>query len=440
MHNKLKTDLISGNIKSTLKSLAIPSSIAFLFQTLYNITDTYFAGFISTEALAAMSISFPIYFLLLSVGIGMSEAITSIIANALGEENKAKAQNIAQNALFFAFILSIIITIIGLLSSEFLMRYLGASGSYLQSALDYINVIIYGSILFIMSMFLNSLLNAQGDMTSFRNALIVTFFINIGLDYLAIKWGFGIKGISIATLITEFIIILYLGYKLYKTKLLHTKFYLNISVYKKLLEQGFAPTASMIFFSLGIFIMTYYVSFYGESVIAALGVGMKIQQLAIMPIIGIGVAVLTIVAQNNGARKFERVEETMKVALLYSAYIAISSFIVFIVFPGYLISFFTNDSEVIKEGIIFLRIEAFLIFAVAVISSSISLLIAIQKTKIIFYYSITRQIIFPILLLEIITLYTQDIIYVWLSIALSTILSAFIIYLYAMKKVKELKA
>ncbi len=435
---KLKTNLTNGDIKSTLKSLAIPASIGFLFHTLYNITDTYFAGFISIEALAAMSISFPLYFLLLSIGIGMSEAITSMVANALGEQNKEKAQNMAQNALLFAIVLSIISTIIGLLSSEFLMRYLGASGSYLQSALDYINIIIYGSILFIVSMFLNSFLNAQGDMISARNAMIATFFINIVLDYLFIKWGFGIKGISIATLITETILILYLGYKLYKTKILNTKFYFNIIVHKKLLQLGIAPTANMVFMSLGVFIVTYYASPYGESVIAALGIGMRIEQLVIMPIIGISVAVLTISAQNNGAKKFERIEETIKISLHYSAYLAIASFIVLMFFPEYLISFFTDDSEVLKEGIIFLRIEAFLIFAFGVIFIYISLLQAIQKTKFIFYLSIIRQIIFPIALLEVVIIYTQNIIYIWLSIALSVILSAFIIWAYGIKKLKEL--
>jgi len=98
-------DLTQGSIKRHLIQLSIPAMIGYFFHTLYNFTDTYFAGTISTEALAALSLSSSIFFMILAISIGMSEALTSLVANALGESDIKKAQHIALNGIVFAIML-----------------------------------------------------------------------------------------------------------------------------------------------------------------------------------------------------------------------------------------------------------------------------------------------------------------------------------------------
>jgi len=424
-------DLTQGDIKKELRSLAIPATVGYLFHTLYNVTDTYFAGTISTESLAALSLSFPVFFLLLGVGIGMSEGLTAIVANTLGEGAKDKAISMSKNALIFALLVSVVVTIIGLGSSEFLMRVMGAEGSYLRSALDYVDIVILGSVFVIGGMFVNSLLNAQGDMVSFRNILIVSFFLNIGLDYLFVTLGYGVKGIAYATVITEAITMVYLLYRLNKTPLLGKGFIFDRAFYKRVLTQGIPPTANMVFMALGVFIITYYASDYGQNIIAMLGAGMRIEQIAIMPIVGINVAVLAMVSQNSGAKKYKRIREAVKIALLDSLYVSISAFVVLMIFPAELMSFFTNDAEVIREGVVFLHVEAFIIFGFAVLFIFVALLQGIEKPKFIFYLSIARQIIIPVILLEIIRQVGGNILYVWLAIAFSVVLGAIVVWRYA---------
>jgi putative MATE family efflux protein len=431
-------DLTTGDIKTKIKSLAIPAAIGFLFHTMYNVTDTFFAGTVSTQALASLSISFPIFVLMLTVSTGMSSAVNTMVSNSLGKgTSKEDTSNIAQNALAFALTLSLVVTTIGLVSTTPLMSILGASGAYLISALSYIDVVVSGTVVFIMSMFINSLLNAQGDMVSFRNILIVTFFLNILFDYIAVTLGFGIQGIAYATVTTETVALCFLSYKLYKTNIIQSKFKLNFSVWKKLLTQGVPPTTNVLFMSLGTFITIYYVSGYGESVVAAFGVGMKIEQLALMPIVGINIAVLTMVAQNNGAKEYERIEQVVKSALIYSFYISLVTLAILWLFPSNIVSLFSNDMNVIKEGTLYLRVEAVIVFAFAVIFIHIALLQGIERPKFIFYLSLARQIIFPSLLLGMVSIYTDDIFYIWLAIASIAVLSAIVVRSYAMKRLNE---
>ena len=169
----MHTDLTKGSLKTHLIKLAIPAMIGYFFHTLYNFTDMYFAGKISTEALAALSLSSSIFFMILAVAIGMSEALTSLVANSLGEQKRDKAQHIALNGLVFSVMLSIFLSIVGILVVPLFVNILG-DPSYTDATLSYINIILLSVIFFIGSFFVNALLNATGDTKSFRNILIFT--------------------------------------------------------------------------------------------------------------------------------------------------------------------------------------------------------------------------------------------------------------------------
>jgi putative MATE family efflux protein len=289
-------------------------------------------------------------------------------------------------------------------------------------------------------MFVNSVLNAQGDMVSFRNILIFTFVLNIFLDYTFVKLGFGIKGIAYSTVISEAITMFYLLYKLFKTELFKDKICtlkIDSVVHIKLVKEGIPPTANMLFMSLGIFIITYYASEFGEEVVAALGIGMRVEQLALMPIIGLNVAVLTIISQNSGALQYERIREVVKVALKYCFYLSVVTFGALFFFGTFWMQLFSGDMKVISEGVTFLKVEAFLIFPFSMIFIYVALLQGIEKPKFIFYISLVRQILFPLLLLEIVTLFYHDVLLVWLIIALSVILSAVILWRYAIHELDK---
>lgn len=437
-------DLTQGDIKSQLKKLSIPASVGFFFHTMYNVTDTYFAGQISTQALSALTLSFSLFFMMIAIAGGMSEAVTALVGNALGKKDRSMAVHIALNALVFALFLSFVLTIMGVMSTPYLMGLLGAHGFYLEEALDYINVILYGSVFFVFAFFINALLNAVGDTVSFRNVLIFSAFLNVVLDYWFVYGGFGIeplgvRGISTATVITELITAGYLFYKLTKTPLLdgYQEFSFDTAVFKSLITQGFPPSINMIMMATGIFIITYFAAPYGQEVVAAFGIGMRIEQIILMPTIGLNVAVLAIVAQNNGAKQFERIEETLKTALYYGGLISLLGMILLLGGAEQFMQFFTQDVKVIEAGAVYLRVEAFILFSFVVIFVHLAMLQGIEKPGFIFYISIFRQIIAPIILLSLLAYLELDVVWIWIGIALIVTLSALVTWRYSVDKLAE---
>ena len=172
-------NILTDDVKILIRKLAIPASIGTLFQTLYNIVDTFFAGKISPEALSALAKSFPIYFILIASSIGITVAGTSLIGNSIGEKNQKKASTYFSQLIIFSLILTLFITYIGLTYSDNVFILMGSSDEVKNLGLDYTNIIFYGSFLFIVVVALNSLLHAEGDTKTYRNALIIAFLLNI---------------------------------------------------------------------------------------------------------------------------------------------------------------------------------------------------------------------------------------------------------------------
>ena len=443
-------DLTQGEIPVQIKKLAVPASVGFFFHTMYNVTDTYFAGQISTQALSALTLSFSVFFMMIAFAGGMSEAVTALVGNAMGKKEHDQAVHITLNALVFALFLSLVLTLIGVSSTPYLMSLLGAEGAYLEESLNYINVILYGSLFFVFSFFINALLNSVGDTVSFRNILIFSSILNVGLDYWLVFGGLGVaplgvSGISFATVITECITMLYLFYKLTKTPLLKGEttfhvlrsFHLDTEVLKQLFKQGFPPSTNMVLMAMGIFIITYFASPYGKEVIAAFGIGMRVEQIILMPAIGLNVAVLAIVAQNNGAQQFERIDETIKIALYYGGIISIIGMVLLLGVAETLMGLFSDDVRVIEEGAVYLRIEAFILFPFVVIFVYLAMLQGIEKPKFIFYISIFRQVLAPIMLLSVLAFLGLGLVWIWLSIAFIVSLSALITWRYSRMKLIE---
>ena len=217
-------NILSDDVKILIRKLAIPASVGTLFQTLYNIVDTYFAGKISPEALSALTKSFPIYFILIASSIGVTVAGTSLIGNSIGEKKINKASTYFCQLIFFSIILIFFITLIGLNFSDDVFKIMGSTDEVMNLGLDYTNIIFYGSFLFIIVVAMNSLLHAEGDTKTYRNALIISFLLNIFLNPILIFGflfipAFGMKGIGIATIIAQSISFIIIFNKVIKSEL-----------------------------------------------------------------------------------------------------------------------------------------------------------------------------------------------------------------------------
>ena len=358
--------LLNDDIPSLLKQIAIPASTGMFFNTMYNVVDTFYAGLISTQAISALSLSFMIFFTVIGLGYGFSSAITALIGNASGKNKQFLASLYAHKGIFFMQILALILTVIGFLSSPYLFKLLGASGDYLDISLDYMNVILAGTIFFMTNFALNAILVSRGDTKTYRNTLIFGFFANLVLNPLFI-YGFlfipamGIKGLALSTVLIQLINALYMFYKVYQTKLIHFEnikyFFPHKKIYKDLIVQGIPSSMNMLIMALGSIILMYFVSLYGVKAVAGYGIGFRVEQLMLLPALGLSSAVLSIVSNNFGAKKYDRVQETLNKALKYGFYISTFGIAFLYIFGKLIIQQFDNDLEVIAYGFDYILIE-----------------------------------------------------------------------------------
>jgi len=440
----METNLTSGDIKRHLRTIAIPSSVGYFFHTMFNVTDTYFAGNISTTALASLSLTFSIFFVIIAVAGGMSQGATALIGNALGQKDTNHAKQIIYHTVILAIFLAIFLTIIGIIVSPYLMQILGAKGIYLKEALSYINVILYGSAFFIGVFFSNAILNSIGNTMVFRNFLVTGFFFNIILDYWFVKGGLGIpplgvKGIALATIIIEFFGMLYLLYNLKKSYLLKEMppFVFDMGIMKAFLKQGLPPTVNMSLMALGMFIITYFIAPFGKHVVAAYGIAVRIEQIALLPSIGINVAVLALVSQNNGAKLYDRVKDTV----IYAQKIGLALWAIgmLLIYIGgeYALKIFSHDALVIQAGLGYLYAAAIALYAYMLVFINISLLQGLKQPALLIYLSLFRQLIIPIILFSIFAFFNLPLDFYWWGIAGIIWISALFILWYARGKLNS---
>jgi len=402
----MENNLTKGPIPKLIRRIAIPASVGFFFNTMYNVVDTFYGGLISTEALAALSISFPIFFIILAMGTGIGTGATALIGNALGEGKNRKAMIYASQAISYSVFLSIILMIVGLLASPSLFRLLGASGDYLAISLQYMNIIFMGTLFFMLNYIFNSILNAQGDTKTFRNFLIAGFFLNLILDPWFMFGGFGIPalglaGVAWATVLIQFLGVFYMGYKASKTDLICMKC-LSLLMprrrpYAELSQQGFPASINMMTVAIGIFVITFFISDFGKEAVAAYGIATRIEQIALLPTIGLNIATLAIVAQNNGARKYDRIKETLYKSIKYGFIIMAVGTVLVFAFSYQLMGVFTDDAMVVSIGGAYLKIAAFIFFAYVILFVTVSALQGMKKPMYAIWIGIFRQIVAPVI-------------------------------------------
>ena len=397
-------NILSDDIKELIKKLAIPASVGTLFQTLYNIADTYFAGKISPEALSALTKSFPIYFIIIASSIGITVAGTSLIGNSIGEKNNKNASIYFCQLIFFSFLIILLITFIGLNYASEVFSIMGSTNEVINLGLQYTDIIFLGSFIFILVVALNSLLHAEGDTKTYRNALILSFFLNILLNPILI-FGFyfipalGMKGIAIATLIAQTVAFLIIFIKVLKSnlfkKILITYFIPKFFFLKNIFFQSMPIIISICGYSIASAIVFKYAGLSGEYAAAGYGAGTKIEQVVLLPILGINTAIITIIAQNFGARNILRIKETYFQAIKYAFIIMIiSSFIIY--FGAEMITkLFSKDLEVVEFGKLYLEISAFVLPAYPIFFLSNGFFMALKKAENALIANICRNGIFP---------------------------------------------
>ncbi len=380
-------------------------SIGFFFNTMYNVVDSFYAGQVSTSALAALALSFPVFFIIIAISEGIARGTSALIANAIGAEDEEKEVLLSSQGLSLGLVCALVLTATGLGIAPSLFRILGAEGDYFDLALDYVSPLFIGAVFFLLSSMSNAILLAHGDSKTFGKVLIGGFFLNLILDPWFLYGGFGLPAMGVAGIAWATVLIQALG-GIYLFSVVVEKGYFDLrnafrklpklSIYGEILKQGVPTSFNMMSIALGFFVTTYYLKFYGEVSVAAFGVGTRIEQIALLPAIGLGTAIVSIVGQNNGAGKMDRVTECMRVCLRYGLVLILFASVLIFAFATPLVSIFTNDQEVIKVGASYTRIMALIQWAYVMGFTYIGFLQAIKRPMYGFTEAVLRKILLPL--------------------------------------------
>jgi putative MATE family efflux protein len=293
---------------------------------------------------------------------------------------------------------------------------------------------------------LNSLLHAEGDTKTYRNALILSFFLNIILNPILIFGfmfipAFGVKGIGIATIISQIISFLIILFKVLQNQRIRdmSSEYLSIRLtyLKDIFFQSMPISLAICGYSIASAIIFTYVGMSGEAAAAGYGAATRIEQVVLLPVLGINTAIISIIAQNYGAGNYERIKESYYTAIKYALFIMILSGILIFITSGIIPTFFSDNLEVNHFGKKYLQISAFVLPAYPIFFLSNGFFMALKKSENALVTNFFRNILLPVITFYVATYFMADFnTFFWIWVVSNWIfsISLLLIVLYYIKK------
>ncbi|MGP1360552.1 MATE family efflux transporter [Campylobacter sp.] len=439
-------DLLKDPLNKLIISLSLPAGTAMMFNTLYNVTGTFFAAKISTLAVAGMAMSFLLYLSVVGIGLGFGSALTALIGNNLGASKLKVAKFYASNGVVLVLVFALFMGLFGYLLAPRLLILLGADHHYLKEALDYAGVIFIASPFFLLIKSLNGVLVALGDTKSYRNWLFCGLFINAFFCYFfAFILDFGTKGIALATASVQFLGMIYLFFKVKRCKMIelkNLKYYVpNLTIWAKILRQAFPACLNYLSMSIGSLVLLKFISYYGVNAVAGYGIALRIEQILVLPTIGMAAAVLSIVSRNYGAKNFQRVRQCYKTSLLFLLVYCVFACLFVRIFGEHIIKLFDDTPAVLEVANLYLGINSLAYVAYGIINVSGSTLQAIKRPMAIFLLNGFRQFVLQGVLFYTVVFYLGlEIKFMWFALFFSVYFTAICFILWILSRFKRLRA
>ena len=318
---KNQIDLLEDPVAPTLKRMTIPMIYGMILLMTFNLVDTFFVGLLGTQPLAAISFTFPITFTVISLTIGLGIGTSAVIAKALGKGDRELAKNSGTAALYLTATVVGLLALLGYFFIDETFLLLGASKELLPLIHQYMDIWFLGSVCLIGPMIGNAILRASGDTKTPSIIMGSAGLINAVLDPIFIFGlgpipAMGIQGAAIATLISwifGFTFVLYLVGK--KKQLIHTSlisFQCFILSSKDIFRIGLPAAGANMLTPIAAAVLTAIVAKYGESAVAAFGVGSRIESIACLVVLAMSMTLPPFISQNFGAGNMHRVENAYR--------------------------------------------------------------------------------------------------------------------------------
>ncbi|MEZ4087623.1 MAG: MATE family efflux transporter [Candidatus Gracilibacteria bacterium] len=362
-------DFTKGPILKALVSLSVPIVLTNMLHTAYQLVDTFWVGRLGKEAVAAVSLSFPIIFLLITLGAGFTIAGTILVAQYKGRKDHAQVEHVTAQTVVLMLIVSVICAILGLLISQPIMELMGAEADVLAMAVSYLKISFLGMPFMFGFFMFQSVMRGIGEVYMPMKIVFGTVMLNLVLDPLFIMGygpipAYGVSGAAVATIFTQGLatlagmIILLRGK--HGIKLTFKNFKFDFTLVKQMFSLGLPSSIEQSMKALGLTVMSFLVASFGTAIVAAYGIGIRILSFVIIPAFGLSMATSTLVGQNMGAEKPRRAEKiaNRSVGIGFITIIGIS-IIIFFAADFLAGAFLEGEPEVLAESALFIRYLCF---------------------------------------------------------------------------------
>ena len=343
-------EMITGDPKNAIIRLSIPMMISMLLIMLYNIADSIWVSGLGPDALAAIGFITPLFMVLVGLGNGIGAGANSLIARFIGAKNFKQANNAGLHAIVLCVVVSVIFTVLMLVFMRDLLVMMGA-GNTIQYALDYGNIVFGALIIFVYSGVASAIFRSEGDMKRATIAIAVTAVMNIILDPIFIYiLNFGIVGAAWATVISATLSCIVMSYWIWGKNdlfldLSPKNFNYETKIMTDTLQVAIPSTLENIIFSiLAIAVNGMLVIASGTTAVAVYTAAMRIVQLAMIPLIGIGTAVLTVAGVSYGAHNYNNLKTSHSFSIKLGFALSISLGVIMFVFSAPLAALFSYTS------------------------------------------------------------------------------------------------
>ncbi len=384
MDKKRARDFTEGNILSHLIAFSWPMFLGNFLQALYNTVDTFWVGrFLGTEALAAVSASFPIIFFLVSLVMGIGMATTILVSQYYGAKDDRGVKRTVNTSLFLMTVAALLVTIVGLIIYPSIFRLVNLPESLMKDASAYLTIFLSGLVFTFLYNGLSAIMRGFGDSLTPLYFLVISTVINIILDPLFIM-GFGpipplgVAGVAWATVLAQGVSAIFGLIYLFKKARLATwdKNLLKPekTIVKQLITIGTPAGLQQALVSIAMLFLSGLVNKHGEVIVASYGLGGRIDQFVFMPAMSVSLAVSALAGQNLGADKPERVREIWRYSNLLTSAIAGVLTIAIFFFPDFWARIFTPDLAVRETTCTYLRIVSlsYIVFSLMFSTGGIS--------------------------------------------------------------------
>ncbi len=342
-------DMTKGSVFKTLFVFMLPLLLGNIFQQLYNIVDTIVVGkFVSSDALGAVGAASPMVFLMIAVAIGLSMGCSIVISQYFGANDVHNMKKAIFTSMVFILGVSIVITILFLFISAPLLQMMQTPPEIYEDCLIYLQVFNVSLILTFLYNGLASILRAVGDSKTPLYFLILTTLLNIVLDLVfVVNLGLGVFGVALGTAISIGVsgvaMLWYVTKKVHLFQFEKSERVFDKKMLKDLLKYAIPSTVQQLIVSVSFIAIQGLVNSFGNNVVAGYTAATKIDNLALLPLMNISLALSTFVAQNIGANRVDRVKKGFNASILMNVGICAVITTVVLLFGKNFIGGFLNE-------------------------------------------------------------------------------------------------